>query len=1211
MSSKIEYCKKYEPVFGSWKIENIIGSESDGSIFELSRDNFGSKQTAAMKFITVPSSEAEYNRMLESSADEAEAKEKIKSVVKDIAVRLEVMAKLKGHSYIINYEDHQIIQREDEKGWDILIRTELLSPLTDVSAKKPLSETDVINLGIDICKALELCEKYKISHRNIKPESIYVSSSGNYKLGNFSINRQSDTCRVLAENMSSITYMSPEVYNGEDCDITADIYSLGLVLYRFLNNNAPAFLGDKAKQATFADKENAINIRLAGTALPALRGASCDKLSKIILKACSFDKKDRYQSPKDMRTDLEKVQNELLAAASAATVASDSNILTDAYGIRRTTPASDSSVTAKSEEPTLRVKSPEAEDATLRVSHSVPGAVGYTDAAKEESPKKTKHKKRSILLPVILTIPVLALVATGIFFGIRFFKSHSDNGTDTDNVSSEAVNVNKANNNAGGNNTEPAECTHTGLISEPVSEKKYSTFFDWTQTVSEKCPDCGYENTYDHSASDPGTDTAISYGSCENLFYAIDQNGKMTIKGSGKMPEYGNASYYPWYTNFFNVTSIVIDNGITSVGSYAFTDYDNINSVTISESVNTIGSMAFYGCDGLTTLDIPNSVTNIKADAFGACSDLTSINVAADNPNYESIDGVLYDEDKTVLIQYPASSPALSCSIPNTVTSISSGAFASSKNLTTVNIPNSVTLIKEKAFENCTALTSISIPASVNYIENMALIYCNNLSVITVDAANANYCSENGVLYDKNKTTLIHYPAANTAQSFAIPESVTTILPYAFMNIKNLRELTVNGKSTQITPDAFGETYSILNSFLTIKGYSGTSSESFAATGYIPFTKLDPYATPEAQQYPPVTVVVQDTSYPESQQPQSTYENILYSGSCGSNAYWKLNSDGVLTIYGSGRMTNYDDADDSPWYKYRTRTYNIVVENGITHIGARAFMHNDTFTGISIPNSVTSIGTYAFYDSDNLQSVYIPKNVSSIEKGAFFYAKGITSFSVASDNRYFSSYGGVLFDKKQKTLIQYPPAASTTHYYIPNTVTKVGYGAFGGSYNLYSIDIPSSVKTLSNRSFVWCTNLNSVYIPKSVTAIEKCVFRYCLGLTWIEVDPSNSVYQSYEGVLYTKDWSQLMAFPANHYGYTGYVIPGYVSQINENAFLGNKHLTSVTVLNPDTRFMNGDTGVFKESKSSSMGHSFILYGYYGSTAQSQANAYNISFYSLN
>jgi hypothetical protein len=243
---------------------------------------------------------------------------------------------------------------------------------------------------------------------------------------------------------------------------------------------------------------------------------------------------------------------------------------------------------------------------------------------------------------------------------------------------------------------------------------------------------------------------------------------------------------------------------ITSIGDYAFSDCANLTSVTIPNSVTSIGFWAFRGCSSLTSITIPDSVTSIAIQVFGFCSSLTAINVDSGNTSYSSDQGVLYDKNKITLVAYPSGKSG-AFTIPNSVTRIENSVFQFCTSLTGITIPNSVTHIESLAFQYCASLTSVTIPNSVTYIgEFGSFASCGSLTAINVDSDNTNYISDQGILYNKSKTTLIQYPAGKPGSSFVIPNSVTSIGAEAFMDCGSLISITIPNGVTSIDGYAFG-----------------------------------------------------------------------------------------------------------------------------------------------------------------------------------------------------------------------------------------------------------------------------------------------------------------------------------------------------------------------------------------------------------------------
>jgi len=300
---------QYNPgdtVLSNWTLVRLIGEGSFGKVYEAKREDFGTSYTAAVKIITIPQSQSEIaSARAEGMCDES-VTAYFRSFVEEIVREFALMSELKGTANVVSYEDHAVLQHTAGIGWDILIRMELLTPLLHYTAEKRFTRHDSIKLGIDMCRALELCQKFNIVHRDIKPENIFVSKLGDFKLGDFGIARTVEKTTSGLSKKGTYTYMAPEIYRGEAYGSSVDIYSLGIVLYRLLNDNRAPFLPDYPEPITHSSREAALAKRISGAKLPAPKNAD-GRLTEIVLKACAYDPKDRYKSPMLMRQELDAI----------------------------------------------------------------------------------------------------------------------------------------------------------------------------------------------------------------------------------------------------------------------------------------------------------------------------------------------------------------------------------------------------------------------------------------------------------------------------------------------------------------------------------------------------------------------------------------------------------------------------------------------------------------------------------------------------------------------------------------------------------------------------------------------------------------------------------------------------------------------------------------------------------------------------------------
>ena len=285
-----------------WETVRLIGRGSFGAVYEIERDVFGEKEKAALKLITIPQSQSDIDEMRTDGYDDESITDTFKGYLKSIVAEYSLMRRLNGCSNVVNCDDVRYVQHADGYGWDIFIKMELLTPLT-AALPDEIPEEQAVRIGRDVCRALSLCRQFNIVHRDIKPQNIFVSPLGDYKLGDFGIAKTVEKTSG-GTKIGTYKYMAPEVYNNRPYGHTADIYSLGLVLYWLLNERRLPFLPLPPEKLRKAQEEEARLRRLGGEPIPAPAHGS-DELKRIVLKACAYDPKERYQSADELLRELE------------------------------------------------------------------------------------------------------------------------------------------------------------------------------------------------------------------------------------------------------------------------------------------------------------------------------------------------------------------------------------------------------------------------------------------------------------------------------------------------------------------------------------------------------------------------------------------------------------------------------------------------------------------------------------------------------------------------------------------------------------------------------------------------------------------------------------------------------------------------------------------------------------------------------------------
>ena len=666
-------------------------------------------------------------------------------------------------------------------------------------------------------------------------------------------------------------------------------------------------------------------------------------------------------------------------------------------------------------------------------------------------------------------------------------------------------------------------------------------------------------------------------GSCgRNLTWTLDEStGTLTIEGIGAMYDYDYDSY-PWYKDRNNISTIVIGDGVTNIGSYAF-----------------------YSCSGLTSIFIPNSVTSIGNSAFSNCSSFTSF------------------------------------TIPNSVTSIGNSAFSNCKGLTSITIPNSVTNIGYRAFEYCHALTSVTIPNSVTSIGSSAFASCYTLKKVIVSDVAA-WCgikfgneSANPLFYAKHL-----YSDENTEIKYlVIPNNVTIIGSYAFYSCSGLTSVTIPNSVTRIGSSAFQDCSSFTSVTIPNSVTSIGSSAFYNCSGLtsitIPnsVTSIGSSAFANCSSFTSITIPNSMTSIGNSAfsgcdalkkvivSDIAAWCSIQFGDESANPLYfakhlysdenteiknlvipYSVTSIGDYTFYGCYSFTSVtipNSVTSIGWgafYGCTGLTY-VTIPNSVTSIGINAFSDCHGLTSVTIPNSVTSISWGAFRDCISLTSITIPNSVTSIGDNAFNGCRGLISVTIPNSVTSIGSFAFHECKALKKVIvsdiaawcgIQFGSETANPLYYakhlysddnteikdlvIPNNVTSIANYAFYRCSSFTSVTLGNNVTSIGDKAFDGCSSFTSVTIPSSVTNIGKDAFQGCDSISDINITVTdftafcnNKVIILILPMIKTSSNVSLIDIEGNKI--QEYVIPAGVKSIGDYAFYGCRGLTSVTIAN--------------------------------------------------
>lgn len=319
MPGESESIYQYQPLWGNWLVDELIGTGKFGKVYRISHEEFGQTYTSAVKMISIPSEDQFKEAASSVGRNEATLRNYFHEMVQSLVNEVNILYSLSGNSNILGYHDHKIIEHQDKVGWDILIRMEYVEPLSNYLTKNQLTMREVVTLGIDLCTALDICSKRGVIHRDIKDENIFINDDGIFKLGDFGIAMKLSKSGWTVSMRGTPHYMAPEVYHGEQYDAAVDIYSLGIVMYKHVNHGRLPLVPPYPEAFNGKDSEEALEKRMSGELFPVPDQAG-KAMSKVIMKACAYKAEDRYATPIKMKRDLQRVLHSLSDIKSGESV---------------------------------------------------------------------------------------------------------------------------------------------------------------------------------------------------------------------------------------------------------------------------------------------------------------------------------------------------------------------------------------------------------------------------------------------------------------------------------------------------------------------------------------------------------------------------------------------------------------------------------------------------------------------------------------------------------------------------------------------------------------------------------------------------------------------------------------------------------------------------------------------------------------------------
>ena len=628
------------------------------------------------------------------------------------------------------------------------------------------------------------------------------------------------------------------------------------------------------------------------------------------------------------------------------------------------------------------------------------------------------------------------------------------------------------------------------------------------------------------------------YQSIDGVLYSGDGKTLLsypTAKAYSSYPVASGTETIGEYAFFHSkVQTIFLPDTVSTIGDYAFYYAGELSSINFPAALTSIGDSAFFACQSLTAVDIPATITQIGESAWAACTSLPAITVAAENPNYTAVDGVLYTKDMTVLKVYPFAKSGVTFTVPDSVVELEAYAFAYTgmqsidgcASLRAIgdsafysctalkSLPDAPKLetIGERAFYSCKALTSLSFPDSMRSIGEYAFAWCT--AVKTFDSGNG--------LQETGKYSVYYCTALTTVR---LGSGMKTIGEYAFYKCSRLANVDFGTSVREIGSCAFGGCSKIteivlpdsvelvesaaFNSCSTAKTL--VLSQNLREIGARAFMGLKGIST---------------LTIPDSVQ------------KIGNSAFNGLSN--LLELHLSAKTQEYG----SGVFSSASKLPRVELPEGMTAVPEEMFSSCNALTEVVIPSTVTRIEKGAFRSCKKLGNTELPAGLTYIGESAFYYA-AMTSVTLPAG---VTEIGERSFYN----------ISALTEFNFSESLKTIGDFAFYGCGKLTRIVLPDSVESIGTSAFNRCSSLQEVVFGKGLASIGSMCFNYCHKLERFVVDEANPYFKGVDGVLYNKNVDTLVLYPQGRPD-ASFTMPETVKHIGPYGIYEPQLLQAVTV----------------------------------------------------